>query len=138
LREALEEAEFSDRQEAEKTLERTIRWYNDKRLHSALGFLRPKDYYRGRPSDLHEARRKNQTNNPALGSRSQRPLNSRIAVPQRLKQLKTGVVSIERVIMLQLTRFLRYIPREFELVTRGSHSRRLGMFLPRDCSRGSP
>ena len=58
LREALEEAEFTDRQEAEKTLERIIRWYNDERLHSALGFLRPLDYYRGRPSDLHEARRK--------------------------------------------------------------------------------
>ena len=58
LREALEEAEFSNRQEAEQTLERIIHWYNDERLHSALGFLRPQDYYRGRPSNLHEARRK--------------------------------------------------------------------------------
>ena len=58
LREALEEAEFSNRQEAEQTLERIIRWYNDERLHSALGFLRPQDYYRGQPSDLYEARRK--------------------------------------------------------------------------------
>ena len=58
LREALEEKEFSDRQEAEKTLERIIRWYNDERLHSAFGFLRPKDYYRVQPSELHEARRK--------------------------------------------------------------------------------
>ena len=30
----------------------------DERLHSALGFLRPQDYYRGQPSELHEARRK--------------------------------------------------------------------------------
>jgi len=57
LREALEETEFTDRQEAEQTLERIIRRYNDERLHSALGFLRPKDYYRGQPSELHEARR---------------------------------------------------------------------------------
>ena len=57
LREALEETEFADRQEAEQTLERIIRRYNDERLHSALGFLRPQDYYRGRPSEMHEARR---------------------------------------------------------------------------------
>lgn len=57
LREALEETEFANRQQAEKTLERIIRWYNDERLHSALGFLRPKDYYRGQPSELHEQRR---------------------------------------------------------------------------------
>ena len=61
LREALEETEFADRQEAQKTLEKIVRWYNDERLHSALGFLRPNDYYRGRPSDLHEARRKKLT-----------------------------------------------------------------------------
>ena len=58
LREALEETEFSDRQEAEKTLARIVRWYNEERLHSALGFLRPRDYYRGQPWELHEARRK--------------------------------------------------------------------------------
>ena len=57
LREALEETEFTDRQQAEKTLERIVCWYNDERLHSALGFLRPKDYYRGKPLELHEARR---------------------------------------------------------------------------------
>jgi transposase InsO family protein len=57
LREALEETELADRQEAERTLERIIRWYNDERLHSALGFLRPQDYYRGQPKELHEARR---------------------------------------------------------------------------------
>lgn len=58
LREALEETEFADRQQAEQALERVVGWYNDERLHSALGFLRPKDYYRGRPSEMHEARRK--------------------------------------------------------------------------------
>jgi transposase InsO family protein len=58
LREALEETEFTSRQEAEETLERIISWYNNERLHSALGFLRPTDYYRGQPRELHEGRRK--------------------------------------------------------------------------------
>ncbi len=34
-----------------------IRWYNEERLHSALGFLRPVDYYRGKPEALYEERR---------------------------------------------------------------------------------
>jgi hypothetical protein len=32
--------------------------YNTERLHSALGDLRPIDYYRGEPQQLHEARRR--------------------------------------------------------------------------------
>ncbi len=35
-----------------------IHWYNQKPLHTALGFLRPVDYYRGDPAALHEARRR--------------------------------------------------------------------------------
>jgi len=39
-------------------IDRVIRWYNEKRVHSALGFLRPVDYYRGDPAVLHEQRRR--------------------------------------------------------------------------------
>jgi len=36
---------------------RLIRWYNQQRLHSALGFLRPVDYYRGDPEQMYAERR---------------------------------------------------------------------------------
>jgi putative transposase len=58
VREALEECEVRNRLEAERELGRIIEWYNGERLHSSLGYLRPMDYYRGRPSELHEARRR--------------------------------------------------------------------------------
>jgi putative transposase len=42
---------------AQQTIERTINHYNNERLHSSLYFLRPIDYYRGKPLLLLEARR---------------------------------------------------------------------------------
>ena len=57
LRTALEELPLDNRQEAEETIERVVRWYNDERLHSSLKFLRPQDYYRGNPAHLTETRR---------------------------------------------------------------------------------
>lgn len=57
LREALEAAEPSNRQEAEAALGKIIRWYNHERLHSALSYLRPADYYRGEPETLKAERR---------------------------------------------------------------------------------
>jgi putative transposase len=57
LGEALEEEEMTDYLQALKVIARTIRWYNEGRLHSALGFLRPVDYYRGKPEELYAQRR---------------------------------------------------------------------------------
>lgn len=58
LREALEGEELSDRPTAERVLSRVTGWYNDERLHRALGYLRPVDYYHGDPAALIEARRR--------------------------------------------------------------------------------
>jgi transposase InsO family protein len=57
IREALEEHDPRDVHEAERLMKRIVDWYNTKRLHSALGFLRPTDYYRGDPQRMHESRR---------------------------------------------------------------------------------
>jgi transposase InsO family protein len=57
LREALEGEALTDLLQARDVIARIVRWYNHERLHSALGYLRPIDYYRGNPLALHEARR---------------------------------------------------------------------------------
>jgi putative transposase len=57
LREELEGEELSNLLEAEKVLRRIVRRYNEERLHSALGFLRPADYYCGNPAECYAARR---------------------------------------------------------------------------------
>ena len=54
----LENEPQANRYQAEETIGRIIHWYNNERLHSSLGFLRPVDYYRGQPEQLHESRRK--------------------------------------------------------------------------------
>ena len=58
LREALEEEDLTDLLQARACVARIIEWYNCERLHSALGYLRPMDYYRSDPAALHEARRR--------------------------------------------------------------------------------
>jgi putative transposase len=56
--EALDGYDLENYLHAQDVISKMIRWYNEERLHSALGFLRPVDYYRGRPKILHEERRR--------------------------------------------------------------------------------
>jgi transposase InsO family protein len=58
LREALDGAELTDLFQAQDVIGGIVRWYNEERLHSAIGYLRPIDYYRGNPAALHEQRRR--------------------------------------------------------------------------------
>jgi transposase InsO family protein len=58
LREALEGEELTNLLQARDVLGRVVRWYNEERLHSALGYLPPVVYYRGNPRERHEVRRR--------------------------------------------------------------------------------
>lgn len=57
FREALEGEELGNLLQARDVLKRIVRWYNEERLHSALGYLRPVDYYQGDPGKLQAIRR---------------------------------------------------------------------------------
>lgn len=58
LRESLEEeAAPANVLEAETLMRKIVRRYNEVRLHSALGYLPPRDYYRGDPKQRFEQRR---------------------------------------------------------------------------------
>ena len=56
--EALEDEQLETYHQAVRAIAKVITWYNQQRLHSALGFLRPIDYYRGDPTSMHEERRR--------------------------------------------------------------------------------
>jgi putative transposase len=58
LRERLEEEELTNLLQARDVLAKVVRWYNQERLHSALGYLPPVEYYRGHPKTRHEERRR--------------------------------------------------------------------------------
>ena len=57
MREGLEGEEPSNLLEAETLMKRIVRRYNEVRLHSALGYLPPSEFYRGEPSRRFEQRR---------------------------------------------------------------------------------
>ena len=57
LREELDGEALTNLLEAEKVFARVVRRYNEEKLHSALGFLAPVDYYRGKPAERYAARR---------------------------------------------------------------------------------
>jgi transposase InsO family protein len=50
--EAFVDREVDDLYRAKELLEEWVRYYNEERLHSALNYLRPVDYYRGNPEAL--------------------------------------------------------------------------------------
>jgi transposase InsO family protein len=58
LREALDGEELTSLAQAREVVGRLVQRYNEERLHSALGYLCPADYYRGAPATLHEERRR--------------------------------------------------------------------------------
>jgi transposase InsO family protein len=58
LREELDGERLTTYWEAHDALAKVIHRYNHERLHSALGYLRPIDYYRGNPEALREERKR--------------------------------------------------------------------------------
>ena len=48
----------ADYHAADRVLAKLVRWYNGERLHRALGYLRPRDFYRGKPEELQRARKR--------------------------------------------------------------------------------
>jgi putative transposase len=92
LREALDDAELTDCLQARDVIARIIEWYNAERLHSALGYLRPIDYYRGDPVALHEARRRKM----AEARHRRREKNLKLRQPTLPLESLEGVANHER------------------------------------------
>jgi putative transposase len=61
LREQLDGEELVNPLQARDVLARVIRRYNEERLHSAIEYMRPIDYYRGKPEELRAERKRKLT-----------------------------------------------------------------------------
>lgn len=57
IKDASSDYEFRNIAHARTVINEIVRYYNEERLHSAINFLRPVDYYRGDPEKLLEERR---------------------------------------------------------------------------------
>ena len=57
IKDAYSEYDFENLAHARTVIDEIVRYYNKERLHSAIDFLRPIDYYRGNPEKSLEERR---------------------------------------------------------------------------------
>lgn len=57
LGDAREDKQMSNLFDGREVIDKIVRWYNQERLHRALNYLRPVDYYRGEADKLLEERR---------------------------------------------------------------------------------
>lgn len=57
LGEPLHEEELSSFHEAQQAIAEIVQWYNEERLHSALGFVPPAAVHHGQAAEIHERRR---------------------------------------------------------------------------------
>ena len=85
LREELDGEALTNLLEAEKVFARVVRRYNEQRLHSALGFLTPADFYRGNPSQRYGTRR------TKLAQARHRRKEKNLELQQRMLPLSEGV-----------------------------------------------
>ena len=91
LREALDGAGLTDLLQARDVIAGIVRWYNEQRLHSALGYLRPIDYYRGDPAALQEQRRRKM----AEARHRRREKNLKLRQPTLPLEYREGVANRE-------------------------------------------
>jgi transposase InsO family protein len=89
FREALDGEELTDLYQARDVMKRIINWYNMARLHSALGYLRPIDYYRGDPDELKDTRRRKM----AEGRHQRREQNLNVRQRTLLLEPEEGVAN---------------------------------------------
>jgi len=75
--ETLDDQELEDYRQAQEVVGRVVDHYNHRRLHSALSFLRPVDYYRGDPATLLAERRRKLTTARALRKQDNLQLRQR-------------------------------------------------------------